>query len=105
MSTATSIATIRTTVKDHFAARFVEAFPDAIDCGGYVYAIPYGVTDDGKTLYGKFELACPNWYATKTADAFDPEAVRAKWDDKEAERAEKAAEKEAKKREREAKKA
>lgn len=102
MSTATSIATIRTTVKEHFATRFVEAFPDAIDCGGYVYAIPYGVTDDGKTLYGKFELACPNWYATKTADAFDPETLRAKWDAKEEERATKAAEKAAKKKEKEA---
>lgn len=96
---ATSIATIRTTVKEHFATRFVEAFPDAIDCGGYVYAIPYSETEDGKTLYGKFELACPNWYATKTADAFDPETLRAKWDAKEEERAAKAAEKEAKKKE------
>lgn len=93
----TSIANTRLEVKEHFAARFLEAFPDAIDCGGYVYAIPYGVTEDGKALYGKFELACPNWYATKTAEAFDPGILRQKWELKEAERAEKAEQKAAEK--------
>ena len=69
-----------------------------IQVGDYAYAIPTEV--DGELRYAVATFTAKNNKATKTADAFDPDAVRAEWladkEIKEKAAAEKAAEKERK---------
>lgn len=69
-----------------------------IQVGDYAYAISTEV--DGELRYAVVTYTAKNNKATKTADAFDPEAARAEWltnkEIKEKAAAEKAAEKERK---------
>lgn len=48
-----------------------------IQVGDYAYAIPTEV--DGELRYAVVTYTAKNNKATKTADAFDPEAARAEW--------------------------
>ena len=86
-----------TAIKENAVAATV--LPEgAIQVGDFSYAIP--TTVDGELRYAVATFTAKNNKATKTADAFDPEAARAEWlADKEIKGkavAEKAAEKERK---------
>lgn len=86
-----------TAIKENAVAMTV--LPEgAIQVGDYSYAIP--TTVDGELRWAVATYTAKNNKATKTAEAFDPEAVRAAWlADKELKTqaaAEKAAEKERK---------
>lgn len=102
---------IRNHVKETVAARFVEAFPEAVQIDDFSYALPMGTAEDnGAPLFAKFDLSCPNWYATVKTEAFDLDTKVAAYNAELAERAAKAeakakaaAEKEAKRQAKEAK--
>lgn len=86
-----------TAIKENAVA--MTALPEGtIQVGDYAYAIPTEV--DGELRYAVVTYTAKNNKATKTADAFDPEAARAEWladkEIKEKVAAEKAAEKERK---------
>lgn len=86
-----------TAIKENAVAMTV--LPEGtIQVGAYSYAIPTEV--DGELRYAVITYTAKNNKPTATAAAFDPEAVRAKWLEEEAEKeqaaAEKAAEKERK---------
>lgn len=86
-----------TAIKENAVAATV--LPEgAIQVGDYAYAIP--TTVDGELRYAVATFTAKNNKATKTAEAFDPEAARAEWladkEIKEKAAAEKAAEKERK---------
>ena len=96
---------IRTAVKNIIAEQFIEIFANAIQIDDYTYAIPVnGVqSDNGRQLYAKVDISCPNWYATAKTEPFDIDNKVATYNAELAERAEKAAEKARKAAEKEAK--
>ena len=85
---------IRTNVKNAIAEQFTEFFGNAIQIDDFTYAIPMGTAEDnGRPLFAKVEISCPNWYNTQRTEAFNlNEKVKA-YEAKLSEQAEKAAEK------------
>lgn len=82
---------IRNHVKETVAAQFVAAFPQAVQIDDFTYVLPAGVADDnGAPLFAKFDLSCPNWYATVKTEAFDLDAKVAAYNAELADRAAKA---------------
>ena len=82
---------IRNTVKDTIATQFVAAFPTAVQIDDYTYAVPMGTAEDnGAPLFAKFDISCPNWYATVKTEAFDLDTKVAAYNTELAERAAKA---------------
>lgn len=95
---------IRTNVKTTVAEQFTEFFANAIQIDDFTYVIPMGTAEDnGRPLFAKVEISCPNWYNTAKTEAFDIDAKVEAYNAELAERAEKAAEKARKAAEKEAK--
>ena len=98
---------IRTNIKTAIAEQFTEFFANAIQIDDFTYAIPMGTAEDnGRPLFAKVEISCPNWYATAKTEPFDAKVAAfntelAERAEKAAEKARKAAEKEAKRKEKE----
>ena len=83
-----------TAIKENAVAATV--LPEgAIQVGDYAYAIP--TTVDGELRYAVATFTAKNNKATKTAEAFDPQAVRAAWLENKEFKAKEAAEKKAEK--------
>ena len=95
---------IRTNVKTTVAEQFTEFFTNAVQIDDFTYVIPMGTAEDnGRPLFAKVEISCPNWYATAKTEPFDIDAKVEAYNAELTERAEKAAEKARKAAEKEAK--
>ena len=91
-------AEIRAQVKDTVIEQIVNAIEGLVKIDDYTYAIRVGTAEDnGAPLYAKIEVSAPNWYATKTAQAFDIDVATEKYEAKIAERDRKEVERAAKK--------
>ena len=91
---------IRTNVKTVVAEQFTEFFANAIQIDDFTYAIPMGTAEDnGRPLFAKVEISCPNWYNTQRTEAFNLDEKVNAYETKLSEQAEKAAEKLKKQRE------